>query len=72
MDSELISIISDEIKVTGEVLSCGVTELKAVGDPSGRVRCFVCGPPPMIDSVTSMLSDECAVPVEDIHYEKWW
>jgi ferredoxin-NADP reductase len=35
------------------------------------VRCFICGPPPMVDAMAALV-EEAAVAPERIHYEKWW
>ena len=37
----------------------------------GSVTSYVCGPPPMIDTVSLWLR-HCGVQEEHIHTEKWW
>jgi hypothetical protein len=37
------------------------------------LHCYVCGPPPMLDTMVDILtSDQCSVDSGRIHFEKWW
>jgi NAD(P)H-flavin reductase len=42
----------------------------ASASSSSDVRVFVCGPPPMIDSMTPELAG--LVGADRVHFEKWW
>ena len=36
-----------------------------------RLRCFICGPPPMIEDIQTYLRDG-GIATECIFIEKWW
>ena len=36
-----------------------------------KLQTYICGPPPMIESVAANLS-QIGIAKEDINYEKWW
>lgn len=40
-------------------------------DARKNVRCYICGPPPMVDAMAAIVEDSGVGP-ERIHYEKWW
>ncbi len=37
-----------------------------------KVRCYLCGPPPMTESMMETLIRHCGILTNQIHYEKWW
>ncbi|KAG9476202.1 hypothetical protein GDO78_002991 [Eleutherodactylus coqui] len=48
-----------------------ISESHLANDVSRNHLCYICGPPPMIESMCKHLED-LHVPREQIYYEKWW
>lgn len=39
---------------------------------TSSLQCYICGPPPMTEDILSMVTTQCGVATDRVHYEKWW
>ncbi|XP_031568132.1 oxidoreductase NAD-binding domain-containing protein 1-like [Actinia tenebrosa] len=53
-------------RITKDTLKMALTQLN-----TSRVKVFICGPQPMIESMVATLL-ELGVDINNIHFEKWW
>ncbi|XP_033639224.1 oxidoreductase NAD-binding domain-containing protein 1-like isoform X2 [Asterias rubens] len=57
--------ISDK-RIDSEAIATAIQRLD-----KENLRCFICGPPPMIADIETHL-EECGIREDQIHCEKWW
>ena len=68
----LLNIIPVMITSVGRIGDGDVRKAISVLQAS-ELQCYVCGPPPMLDSMVEILTSErCRVERDRIHFEKWW